>query len=149
MTWDVAGMAYRFTLSDKEDRQKAIPLLEALSADNERAYGRALPWRRVNVFIEDRDGQLVGGLLGELFWGWLDIRILWIDPSHRRKGLGRKLVSMAEREARKHGVDRAMLSTAEFQAPEFYKRLGYEIFAVLDDTPPGSRVYHMKKQLIA
>jgi len=54
---------------------------------------------------------------------------------------------MAEVEARKRGARYAYLDTFDFQAPEFYKKYGYEVFGVLEDFPSGHTRYFMKKQL--
>jgi len=39
---------------------------------------------------------------------------------------------MAEAEARKRGCSNATLNTFSFQAPEFYRKLGYRIVATIE-----------------
>jgi len=39
------------------------------------------------------------------------------------------------------------LETFSFQAPAFYEKYGYTIYAVLEDHPPGHKHYSMKKML--
>jgi hypothetical protein len=41
----------------------------------------------------------------------------------------------------------AYLDTFSFQAPDFYKKLGYEVFGELQDFPHGHQRYFMKKRL--
>jgi hypothetical protein len=44
------------------------------------------------------------------------------------------------------GCHSARLDTFSFQAPEFYRRMGYEVFGVLDYPPDHKRIF-LKKQL--
>lgn len=53
----------------------------------------------------------------------------------------------AEREAIARGCHVAMLSTFSFQAPDFYQRLGYEAFVLLDGCPVGHKKYFLKEIL--
>ncbi len=55
--------------------------------------------------------------------------------------------SRAELEARQRGARCAYLDTFSFQAPDFYKKQGYEVFGELRDFPEGHRRYFLRKQL--
>lgn len=100
------------------------------------------------IFVRDTDGNLVGGFLGNTYWGWLYINILWLDEPVRHRGLGQQLLTMAEAEAVRRGCRHAHLDTLGFQARGFYEKNGYMLFGVLDDLPPGHARYFMKKELI-
>ena len=63
----------------------------------------------------------------------------------RGAGFGRQLVGRAEQEAIVRGCQGAWLETFSFQAPGFYERLGYRVFAVLEDNPPGHMRLFMTK----
>jgi GNAT superfamily N-acetyltransferase len=101
----------------------------------------------LNMFARNHDGEVFAALLGETYWNWLHVRILWIHESHRKMGLGRRLLREAEDEARRRGCQNANLDTHDFQAEEFYLKNGYEVFGVLDDLPVGHRRIYMKKKL--
>jgi hypothetical protein len=60
---------------------------------------------------------------------------------------GRRLLEAIEDEARKRGCRWAHLDTFSYQARPFYERLGYELFATLDDYPPGHQRFFLKKPL--
>jgi predicted acetyltransferase len=67
----------------------------------------------------------------------------------RRGGYGSKLLATAEQYALEKGCHNAWLTTASFQARPFYEKFGYELFATLDEFPPGHKLYFLKKQLTA
>ena len=93
------------------------------------------------------DEEIVGGLVGATFWDWLHIDLLWIREELRGRGYGHRLLTQAEDEARKRGAKHAYLDTFSFQAPEFYRQHGYQVFGELADYPPGHQLYFMKKDL--
>lgn len=99
----------------------------------------------MHLFAYGPDRQPVGGLFGEVGRGWLHIDILWVNESRRHRGLGGKLLGRAEAEALAVGVDRGYLETTSFQARPFYEKLGYEVFAQLEDQPPGHTCHYLKR----
>ena len=105
--------------------------------------------RSLAIFLRDEAGRVVGGLRGATVWGWLEIKWLWIAEPHRRQGHGRRLVAAAEREAVGRGCRHAWLDTFDFQAPEFYARLGYAVFGTLEDFPRGHTRYFLRKMKLA
>jgi GNAT superfamily N-acetyltransferase len=104
-------------------------------------------FQRVCYVLNDPDGKTVGGVLAEIYWGWLYIDLLWIDEELRRNGYGTSLMARIEEEARQMGATNAYLDTFSFQAPEFYENLGYHSFGELGDFPEGMRRFFMKKKL--
>ena len=73
----------------------------------------------LNIVEYDEGGSLIGGILGGTYWGWMYVDILWVHPSHRRMGLGSKLLRQAEQEAACRGCHHVHLDTMSWQAPEF------------------------------
>ncbi len=104
-------------------------------------------WRVLNVFARDSSGQLIGGLLGNTYWGWLSIGFFWIQESWRHKGLGKKLLHAAEGEAISRGCHSSQLDSFSFQAPGFYEANGYETFGTLENFPFGHRRVFLRKRL--
>lgn len=97
--------------------------------------------------LQSPDQEIVGGVIGATYWNWLYIDLMWIKEEHRRCGYGRRLLTVAEDEARKRGAKHAYLDTFSFQAPDFYKKHGYQVFGELPDFPAGHQRYFLKKQL--
>ena len=127
----------------EEERRKVI---DGLISYNE-SQTRDVSYERLTLLLRDSSGEVVGGLLGEIYWDWLHIDILWVHETLREHGYGRKLMATAEREATARGCGSAFLDTFSFQALPFYERLGYEVFGELADYPPGHRRYFLKKSL--
>ena len=50
----------------------------------------------LNIVEYDEDGNIIGGILGGTYWGWLYIDILWVHERYRKKGIGSKLLCEAE-----------------------------------------------------
>ena len=103
----------------------------------------------LQAFAVDGDGVLLGGCTGhtEDVWHWLTIDLMWVDPSLRGTGLGTALLTSVEDEARARGCRWSKLNTWEFQAPEFYEKCGYEVYAREVDYPPGHVNHLMRKEL--
>lgn len=97
----------------------------------------------------DADGSLLGGLYATTWAGWLDVRLLWVRADARGQGLGSRLLAAAESEAVARGCHSATVETHSFQAPGFYQRHGYTLFATLDGYPPGHSKQYLRKSLRA
>lgn len=80
--------------------------------------------RSLMLVVEDR-GRLVGGALAfRRNPRGVTLRIIGLDPTVRRTGLGRRLVEQIEAEATRLGVGTISLG-ADDEAIDFYKHLGY------------------------
>lgn len=90
---------------------------------------------------------VVGGVIGVVYWDWFSLDLMWMEEEHRGQGYGRRLLALAEEEARKRGARHAHLDTFSFQAPGFYEKHGYEVFGELPDFPAGHQRYYMRKEL--
>lgn len=101
----------------------------------------------IGVFCEDKDGKKTAGLTGETFGNWLCIQYLYVDNEYRGQGIGRNLLLAAEKEAAERGCKYVFVDTFSFQAPEFYKKMGYETVFVLDQYPYTGKRYYFSKVL--
>ena len=72
---------------------------------------------------------------------------LIVDEACRGTGLGSRLVRTVEGTYRGKGYEFVTLTTFEFQAPEFYKKLGYEVEFVRECRDPKLSKYFLKKEL--
>lgn len=93
------------------------------------------------------DETIVGGVIGATHWDWFHLDLMWIKEELRGRGYGHRLLVAAEEEARRRGAKNAYLDTFSFQAPDFYRQHGYQVFGELRDFPPGHQRYYLTKQL--
>ena len=102
----------------------------------------------VNFVVRGERGDVLGGLLGQFWGGWLQVTALWVSASVRGKGFGSRLLLDAEAYARARGAVGSTLETYSFQARPFYERLGYELCGTIDSYPPGHAKFFLRKSLI-
>ena len=101
----------------------------------------------LDIVEYDGDGNVIGGILGGTYWGWMYVDILWVREDHRRQGIGSRLLREAEREAKRRGCHHVHLDTMSWQAPAFYQKHGYKVIAILPDIPRGHQKYLLQKAL--
>ena len=99
------------------------------------------------IFLKDERGAVLGGALGHVWGGWLDLDTLWVAEPLRGQGYGAKLLRAAEGEARMQGCYCVILTTFSFQARPFYEKFGYEVVADIPDYPKGHSHHVLKKTL--
>ena len=104
-------------------------------------------FQRLCFVLTTPDQEIVGGVLGETYWEWFYVDLLWVKEELRGRGHGHRLLSVAEQEARKRGAKNAYLDTFSFQSPKFYMQQGYKVFGELPNFPPGQQRYFLRKQL--
>lgn len=104
-------------------------------------------YQEINLYLMDEEDNVRGGLLGEVCWNWLEIHILMIDEDLRKDGYGSKLMLEAERLAVENKCDFIKVDTLSFQALDFYKKHGYEVYGVLDQVGRDHEHYFLRKLL--
>jgi GNAT superfamily N-acetyltransferase len=99
------------------------------------------------IFLRDDQQTIQAGLTGWTWCGSCYIQAVWVHETLRGHDVGTTLLQAAEQEARRRGCDHMVLSSFSFQAPGFYQKLGYEVFAVLDEHPRSHRDYFLHNWL--
>ncbi len=101
----------------------------------------------VNFILKNGRDEVMGGLLGSIWGGWLHITYLWVDEAERGKDAATRMMDQAEAYARERRCHSIMLDTHSFQARPFYEKRGFEVFATLDDWPKGHKKFFLRKKL--
>lgn len=96
-------------------------------------------------FLKNEGGETLGGLWGDIFHEWLYVDLLYVPETLRGGGQGAELMRRAEALAREKGCAGVWLYTFGFQAPDFYRRLGYECFGELPVPGEQRTRYFLKK----
>jgi len=104
-------------------------------------------YQEISLFLTDENGQICGGILGEICWNWLEIHTLMIDEEIRGSGYGTKLLVEIEQIALHNNCDFIKVDTLSFQALDFYENHGYQVYGTLDNVGRDYKHYYLKKDL--
>lgn len=89
------------------------------------------PVEEFTIYIQDQNGNMVGGLVGKMVLFRLSISACWVDKMERFKGLGTSLLQKAEGLAKEKGMKLSWLKAIEPDTLSFYKKNGYVLFSEL------------------
>ena len=90
-------------------------------------HGIILDYSEFCFVAENRDESLAGVITGKAYYNEVHIQDLVVNKDCRGNGIGSRLVETVEDHYRNKGFRFVTLTTFEFQAPEFYKKLGYTV----------------------
>jgi GNAT superfamily N-acetyltransferase len=100
------------------------------------------------VFIRDLStGNVVGGLYGRSEYGLAYVDWFFLPEDLRRKGIGSRVLAIAEQEGSRRGCKQILLATLSVEAPGFYKKQGYDVAMTVECEPHGLTRYYMTKKL--
>ncbi|MDF2939482.1 MAG: hypothetical protein K0R66_124 [Gammaproteobacteria bacterium] len=139
-------MTYRIDIEALSKPEDLEVLLNGLIAHNIEQTPAANDRGNINILIRDETNKIVGGLKSYYYLQALHVDYLYLNKELRHLGYGKKMLALAEVEAKKHHCGLIYLSTFSFQAPAYYQKLGFEIFAELD-LPTGDKRYYLKKSI--
>jgi GNAT superfamily N-acetyltransferase len=146
-------MDWRIELKANPTSADRAEVARPLDAFNDTRVGDtpagAMPDLPLALLIVDDGGMPQGGLWGRSYYGWLFVELLFVPEAARGHGVGTELMRRAEAEAARRGCHGVWLDSFSFQAPGFYRRLGYAEFGVVEDYPPGHTRHFLKKRLAA
>jgi predicted N-acetyltransferase YhbS len=132
------------SLNPSEEERQAILL--PLRAYNASKAGVTVS-EQIALLVRDDHDEILGGLYGRVFYQWFFVELLSVPEQGRGQGIGSKLMQMAEDLAREKECVGIWLDTFDFQAPQFYKKLGYSELGHIADYPPGHQRFFFQKRL--
>lgn len=97
--------------------------------------------------LASANGRLIAGVIGKVFWNWLYADLVWVEEEFRGQGTGRHVMKAAEERAKEMKLTGIYLWTQTWQAPGFYKKLGYTQYVEFKDFPPGHSRLGFRKNL--
>ncbi len=98
-------------------------------------------------FVAENEGKLIGAITGRAYYNEVHIGDLIVDEQYRMCGIGSKLVKAVEDAYKGKGYDVITLTTFGFQAPDFYKKLGYIVDFVRSNNDSRLSKYFLSKAL--
>ena len=133
---------------------KALEELEAVCFAEHRYRQEFLEWilknPRTATLVWVEAGRITGSVMILLENGVSWVLSVAVHPSHRRGGIGRRLMEAAERVSRERGATatRLEVSTVNAAAIALYRGLGYRTDGLLPGYYSwGEDAYSMRKQL--
>ncbi|MBR7198320.1 GNAT family N-acetyltransferase [Pseudomonas sp. 14A] len=139
------NLRIELTQNPTEEQRQAIlqPLIEYNDAQT--GGSKSEPFA---LMVKDQNGEILGGLYGRMIFRWMFIELLSVPEQGRGQGIGSKLMAQAEALAKEKNCYGVWLDTFDFQAPEFYRKLGFSQFGEIVDYPPGHKRHFFQKRLI-
>ena len=98
-------------------------------------------------FIRDDDGKVIGGCAGDNMYGALFVGQLWVTDELRGQGYGSKLMHAAEGLAIKNSCNFIAVNTMDWEALDFYKKLGFYVEFERHGYDKDSVFYFLRKNL--
>ena len=99
----------------------------------------------IRLLAYDDDGEVIGSLDGQIFWGKMHIDNLIVSSRIRKGGTGSLLMKRAEEIAVGHCCTGIYLDTMSFQALDFYKKMGYCQAGLIEGFENQSTQYFLHK----
>jgi GNAT superfamily N-acetyltransferase len=139
----------RLSVTDAPGGEAEAAIRDGLAAYNVEKAGYRDQRPLAVLAADPESGEVIGGLLGSTSMGLLRIDRFFLPVDRRHRGLGSRILRMAEAEGMRRGCSRAVLFTLTFQAPGFYEKQGWEVLGRIECDPPGHTRFCMTKRLLA
>ncbi|MCX6990036.1 MAG: GNAT family N-acetyltransferase [Chlamydiae bacterium] len=139
-------MVYPLTVSDSIPPDLEQTLFEGLNKNAKEQKGMD-PVLSFSVSIKDEKGKILGGACGVTMFGSIYTDMLWLDPTLRKQGYGKKLMLEAEKIALARGCTFAIVHTMDWEALGFYQNLGYQVEHIREGYAKNSKQYLLRKDL--
>jgi ribosomal protein S18 acetylase RimI-like enzyme len=131
----------------KEDASEENTMILAKGLNDDAKEKRDLPPAEpYGFYVKDGD-KVLGGVQGYLIYGALYVQLLWVAKKLRNQGYGKKLMSEAEKFAKEKNYNMITLETLDFQALDFYKKLGFKVDFKRDGFFNNSTCYYLRKTI--
>ena len=98
-------------------------------------------------FVAKDDDKVIGILVGHSYYNEVHITDLIVIEEYRSKGVGTELIRRVEQEFTGRNFENINLTTFAFQAPEFYKKMGFEVEHVRKSSDEKLTKYFLIKHI--
>lgn len=98
-------------------------------------------------FVAKVDDKVIGILVGHSYYNEVHVTDLIVIEEYRSKGVGTELIKRVEQEFTGRNFENINLTTFAFQAPEFYKKMGFEVEHVRKSSDEKLTKYFLIKHI--
>lgn len=100
------------------------------------------------ITFEIRNDDNVIACVGvQMFWGQLHIKYLFVQEQYRLQGIATELMKRAFEFGKSRGCTFVFVETMNFQALEFYQKLGFEIELSRHGYDKGTSFHYLRRNL--
>jgi Acetyltransferases len=100
-------------------------------------------------FYAYEDDIIIGGAYGWIeYENWVKLSLLYVDDNYRNFDIGTKLIKLVEDFSKENKVTGIIVNTWDFQARGFYEKMGFTLYAQLEDYPIGATFLSLKKVMV-
>lgn len=137
-------MFYKIQFSEHPEQHDIQALSDGivLYAKQQRGHKPIAPF---GFFIRNEDNKVIGGCNGNIGYGWVYVDQLWVHESLRGQGYGTQLMQAAENLAKEKGCISAAVNTMDWEALDFYKKLGFRVEFERHGLAKNSIYYFLRK----
>lgn len=136
---------YQISFLDKWDSTVEKVMHQGHSKDGA-AHGIVCNFSRFSFVIKNDEKDVIGAIHAYTAFGEIYVDDIWLHPSCRRQGLGKKLLDTLYDKFKGRGYSNINLVTSHFQAPDFYTKCGFkkEFVRVNKKNPKLSKTFFVK-----
>ncbi len=115
-------------------------------ADYESQRGITVNYKKFSFILKETHGQAIGVLNAFTAFAEVYVDDMWVDQSFRGQGHGKTLLQALEKYFTGQGFNNINLVTNAFQAPEFYKKCGFTVEFIRENSqhPQLSKTFFIK-----
>jgi ribosomal protein S18 acetylase RimI-like enzyme len=112
----------------------------------ESSHGIDVNYKKFALILRNESGEVLGVLNAFTAFSEVYVDDMWVDSAHRGKGYGRKLLQELEDHFEGKGFNNINLVTSAFSAPGFYKKCGFTVEFVRENTvnPKLTKTFFIK-----
>ena len=139
----------QFSIDINATKEETDHLREKLKAYNqEQTHGQFnQPGIDIHLVLKNAKDEVLGGIIAVTMLHVMHLDVLWVAEEYRRRGFGKALVLAAEQIGLENGCKASHTWTFDFQGPDFYPKIGYQLIGVYDGYPGNRKEYVFKKEL--
>jgi GNAT superfamily N-acetyltransferase len=141
-------MAKKYTISVTDNPDPLdLQVIRQDSDGHHAAHTSPVDWLPLGAFMRDMEGNIIAGVMGGSYWGWLYISMVWVKDPLRRRNYSLRLLKEVEKEAVQRGCEHAFIETQDYESMLFYESIGYIVTKKSEES--GATRYSMQRELYA
>ncbi|WP_420421741.1 GNAT family N-acetyltransferase [Simkania sp.] len=121
-------------------------MVEEGHAKDEKKSGTPCHYKKFALVSKNDEGKVFGVLSAYTAYAEVYVDDIWVHPDYRKQGNGKRLLLALEERFEGKGFNNINLVTSAFQAPDFYKKCGFQLEFVREnkENPKLTKFFFVK-----